>query len=127
MRLGLLLLGGLALAAYAGCASHSPDAPAPTAMDDASGGIGDPFDVPINGSTKDLVALFQNGDALFDLPLRENDGLGPLYTRTSCSACHDNAARGPGLVQKMVVVDADGVSTSADQSLLPFGHTVHAL
>lgn len=89
--------------------------------------VGDPVDVPIDGVTKEQVAIFQAGDALFDLPLREADGLGPLYTRTSCSACHDEGTRGPGLVQKMSVVEADGKTPAKDQSKLAFGHTVHPL
>jgi CxxC motif-containing protein (DUF1111 family) len=55
------------------------------------------------------------------------DGLGPLYTRTSCDSCHANGVRGPGLVQKMSVVDADRYTPSTDQSVLRFGHTVHPL
>lgn len=87
----------------------------------------DPVDVPIVGLTAEERAVFDKGDALFSVPLREADGLGPLYTRTSCSSCHDEAARGPGLVQKMSVVEADGVTPAKDQSRLPFGHTVHPL
>src|SRR5262245_37708453 len=51
--------------------------------------VGDPFDVPIDGVNKEQVALFNAGDELFGLPLREGDGLGPLYTQTSCGGCHD--------------------------------------
>jgi CxxC motif-containing protein (DUF1111 family) len=84
-------------------------------------------DVPIAKATSEELDDFANGDVLFDLPEREADGLGPLYTRDNCGACHDNAARGPGFVQKMSVVEADGVTAAADQSLLTFGHTVHPL
>jgi CxxC motif-containing protein (DUF1111 family) len=87
----------------------------------------DPFDVPLAGLTKEDEVLFVEGDELFDLPLREADGLGPLYTRTSCGACHAEGARGPGLVQKMSVVESDGTTPAADQSKLPFGHTIHPL
>ena len=41
--------------------------------------------------------------------------------------CHAEGVRGPGLVQKMVVVEADGITPAADQSKLPYGHTVHPL
>ena len=126
MRWHLTAFGALAFAAHAGCSSSSP-----SVTDSSDAGTvtiaGDPVDIPINGVTKDQVAIFQKGDELFDLPLHEYDGLGPLYTRPSCSACHDSAVRGPGLVQKMVVVNADGISTASDQSKLPFGHTVHPL
>jgi CxxC motif-containing protein (DUF1111 family) len=81
-------------------------------------------DVPIDGLSASDVALFDRGDAVFDLPFREADGLGPLYVRTGCGACHDGAARGPGLVQKMSVVATDGVSTAPDQSALPYGHSI---
>jgi len=90
-------------------------------------GSNDQFDVPILGLSDDRRAAFMTGDTLFDLALRDYDGLGPLYTRTSCGSCHANGVRGPGSVQKMVVVDADGYTTSADQSALPYGFTVHPL
>jgi CxxC motif-containing protein (DUF1111 family) len=90
-------------------------------------GTDDLFDVPVAGLTPALRDTFASGDALFDLALRDGDGLGPLYTRPACASCHDAGARGPGLVRKMVVVEADGVTPAADQSALPFGHTVHPL
>lgn len=90
-------------------------------------GTDDPFDVPAAGLTIAQVNAFNEGDALFGLPLRDHDGIGPLYTRTSCGACHAKGVRGPGLVQKMVVVESDGWTPAADQSKLPFGHTVHPL
>ena len=67
-------------------------------------------DVPIDGLSADDVAKFNDGDALFDLPFRAADGLGPLYIRTACGACHEDGSRGPGLVQKMAIVEADGVT-----------------
>lgn len=88
---------------------------------------GDPFDIPIDGLTAEEETTFLVGDELFDLPLREADGLGPLYTRSACSACHEEGVRGSGSVQKMSVVLPDGVITSPDQSKLTYGHTVHPL
>jgi CxxC motif-containing protein (DUF1111 family) len=82
-------------------------------------------DVPIDGLSRDDIARFDDGDALFGLPFRPADGLGPLYIRTSCAACHREGARGPGLVQKLAVVEADGVTPAADPAL-PWGHTVRA-
>jgi len=90
-------------------------------------GTDDQFDVPVSGLGDADRAGFFKGDNLFDLALRDYDGLGPLYTRTSCGSCHDKGVRGPGLVQKMAVVDADGWTTAVDQTTLPYGHTVHAL
>lgn len=103
--------------------------------DDASGGKGGepnkptplPKDAPIPGLTDAQLAVFDKGDNLFGLPLHDADGLGPLYTRNNCAACHTEGLRGPGLVQKMSVVEADGFTASKDQSKLPFGHTVHPL
>ena len=56
-----------------------------------------------------------------------SDGLGPLYTRNNCGACHQNASRGPGLVRKFVFVESDGVTPRADQSAIKWGHTEHPL
>lgn len=94
---------------------HAPDSP--TLIP------GDPFPA----LEPAMMEAFQRGDAAFELPHREGSGLGPLYIRTSCNACHVGDLKGPGLVQKMSVVEADGLTPSADQSLLPFGHTVRPL
>jgi CxxC motif-containing protein (DUF1111 family) len=112
---------GLGLGAC-GASSNEPAAPKVSVF-----GADDQFDVPLSGLAKADDDVFAEGDGLFDLPLGPGDGLGPLYTRTSCSACHSEGTRGPGLVQKMVSVEADGVTPAADQSLFPFGHTVHPL
>jgi CxxC motif-containing protein (DUF1111 family) len=81
-------------------------------------------DVPLDGLSAADVAEFHRGDDLFDLPFRPVDGLGPYFIRTSCGSCHAEGSRGPGLVQKMAIVDADGVTAAADQSALPYGHTI---
>jgi CxxC motif-containing protein (DUF1111 family) len=111
-------------------AACSSDPSEPAAVAGGSTGTftgGDPFDVPIDGVTADERDAFFEGDALFEVALREADGLGPLYTRTACGACHEAGLRGAGSVQKMAVVLADGVTTSPDQSLLTWGNTVHPL
>jgi CxxC motif-containing protein (DUF1111 family) len=84
----------------------------------------DGTDLPLRGATAEQKARFAEGDARFDLVFREADGLGPLYVRPACASCHAAAGRGPGAVQKMAVVGADGVTPSEDQSLLAYGHTV---
>ena len=137
-----LLLGVAIVAATASpltaCSSGEPAspshgaavAPAPTQSTPPPpppGSLPDLFDVPITQATDAERQLFHAGDRLFETPLRDADGLGPLYTRTSCGACHVGGGRGPGAVQKMVVVLADGVTPSVDQSALPFGNTVHPL
>ncbi len=129
-RYALFLLGtSMTFGLGAACSSSTPTAAVPAGGEEAgtTSGTGDPSDVPIDGVTAEQLPLFDNGDVLFGLPLREPDGLGPLYTRPSCGACHTNASRGPGLVEKMSVVLADGITPDPDQSKLPFGHTVHAL
>jgi CxxC motif-containing protein (DUF1111 family) len=80
-------------------------------------------DVPIDGLSADDVARFDDGDGLFGLPFRAPDGLGPLFIRSACAACHEEGLRGAGLVQKMVALDGSG-AVAADQSVLPFGHTI---
>lgn len=85
------------------------------------------FDVPISGVGPELEAQFNDGDIAFATPVREADGLGPLYTRAACAGCHAEALRGPGLVHKMAVVESDGVTPAVDQSKLAYGHTVHPL
>lgn len=82
--------------------------PSRTAVRDVS------TDVPLRGASAAEVARFREGDALFDGAFREADGLGPLYVRTSCGACHQVGARGPGGVQHV----------AAPASALPFGHAV---
>lgn len=115
-----------AVAAGAACADDGPATGGPRKKV-AVFGADDPFDVPAAGLAAADARQFEVGDTLFGLPLREYDGLGPLYTRTSCGACHQEGERGPGVVQKMVVVEADGWTPTAAQGGLPYGHTVHPL
>lgn len=110
----------------------SPESEPPVASPSGAGGApsfhhGDPYDVPITGVSAEEERAFFDGDELFDLQLHESDGLGPLYTRSACGACHDRGRRGPGSVQKMVVMLADGLTPAPDQAKLPFGPTVHPL
>jgi CxxC motif-containing protein (DUF1111 family) len=124
-KAGLGVACVLAISIGAACSSSSPTDPAPTDTPDDPATLVRASDVPIDGVTPDQVTAFHKGDGVFDLPFRDADGLGPFYVRTSCGACHEGGSRGPGLVQKMVVVDADGVTPAADQStLLPYGHTI---
>jgi CxxC motif-containing protein (DUF1111 family) len=100
-----------------GCDSLESPVDAPPAIIDTS-------DMPIDGLSIAAVAQFRAGDELFNSTFRAADGLGPLFIRTSCGVCHSHGSRGPGLVQKMVVVEADGLTPSADQSALAYGHTL---
>ncbi|HEY4182580.1 MAG TPA: di-heme oxidoredictase family protein [Kofleriaceae bacterium] len=103
-----------------GCSGDDASAPLP----DAPSTIINAVDVPLDGLSSDDVAKFNDGDEQFGLPFRPADGQGPLFIRSSCAACHAEAKRGPGLVQKMVVVDTDGQTPLLDQSALTFGHTI---
>ncbi len=126
MRFRALLV--VVASASAGCSSSgAADRGDPSPPAGASVRGGDAFDVPLAGSGVDVAAAFARGDALFDLPFREADGLGPLYVRAACGACHDHGVRGPGLVQKMAVVGPDGVTPAPDPTILPFGNTLRPL
>lgn len=126
-KISKAIVGGFLLVGPTACSSIG-EQPA-GAVDDAGGEdvprtIFNAADVPIDGVGKEAVHLFDDGDLLFNLQLREPDGLGPLYVRTACGACHKEGARGPGLVQKMAVVGGDGFTAASDQSKLAFGHTI---
>lgn len=108
MRRLLLLAIGL----VAGCGGSSDPNGAPAAA--LTVVRDDPSDAPIVGLDAAWVARFKRGDALFDQTHPEGDGLGPLYIRSSCGACHEAGARGPGFVEK--IVPGDGV-------VLPYGVT----
>jgi len=71
----------------------------------------DPSDQPWPGLDDDALARFALGDALFEQLFRTTQGIGPLFIRGSCAACHADDAKGPGFVDTFVG-DA------------PYGHTV---
>lgn len=76
--------------------------------------------LPLANLTEQELARFKQGDALFEATVRESDGLGPLYVRDACNACHVDDGRGPGLVTKAAPLDG---SPELAQKLLPFGST----
>lgn len=84
----------------------------------------DPSDAPIAGLSAEWLDRFADGDALFDAPYLESQGLGPAYIRPSCASCHADDGRGPGEVQKFSVVGADGWPVGDP---LPYGHTTRPL
>src|SRR5512132_3407315 len=110
----------LLLLALTGCAS--PDEPA--VPDPGSGSGNDLSGLPLRGVSTDLRDQFDRGDALFERTHRDADGLGPLYVRAACVDCHRDDVRGPGLVEKISITEADWITASTDQSKLPFGHSV---
>ena len=119
----------LAVALLSACGS-SPAAPASDGgvlPPDDDGGVviigDDPTDQPLHDAGPDQLAVFAQGDTLFDRVFTAADGLGPVYIRQACSSCHDGARKGPGLVQKMALVQVDGVTPADDQGALPYGNT----
>lgn len=104
---------------WVGCAEESTP-PLQVIHEDATA-------VPLRGLTAPELAHFNDGDALFDELFVETTGLGPVYIRQRCASCHADDARGPGVVSKMSIVESDGFTMAADQSALPFGHTVRPL
>lgn len=114
----------LALPALALLVSACSSAPA---KDDPLDGVklvsDDPVDTPLRAATPAQMDRFAEGDTVFDAVFREPDGIGPLYVRNACGACHESAGRGPGAVSKMALVEADGITPLADQSGLAYGHT----
>lgn len=76
--------------------------------------------LPLSALTDAELMRFKQGDALFEAIIREGDGLGPLYIRDACNACHVDDGRGPGLVTKMAPVGDNGANVD---ELLPFGTT----
>ena len=128
MRASLGLTVMLVAACSAASSDRDPTVVPPTTTTAASDNGLDPFDAPITGLAGVELTAFHEGDALFEVPLRDADGLGPVYTRNSCGGCHAGGVRGPGSVQKMAVVDEDGITPNIDQStLLPYGQTVRPL
>lgn len=95
--------------------------PGPQAIED------DLTDLPLVGLSPDWEARFVEGDRLFEVPFTAVDGLGPLYIRQACASCHQGGGRGPGFVEKVAQVEADGVTPVAGQPGLPLGHTIRRL
>jgi CxxC motif-containing protein (DUF1111 family) len=79
---------------------------------------------PLQGASQGELDRFHAGEERFHVFFFDAAGLGPLYIRKACSACHDGSGRGPGSVEKMALVEADGFTPLADQSPLAYGHTV---
>lgn len=76
--------------------------------------------LPLTALTEQELDRFKQGDTLFEATIRDSDGLGPLYIRDACSACHAGDGRGPGVVTKAFSVKNDAAVTA---KLLPFGPT----
>lgn len=106
------------VAVVGGCVPDVDDEPAPKPRPQI---VEDPSDNPIRDLTAAQQAQFDKGDAAFDARFFPAQGLGPLYIRTACAACHADDGKGPGFVVKAVVLD-DAGAIVADAT--PFGPTV---
>jgi CxxC motif-containing protein (DUF1111 family) len=102
-----------------------PVAVAAAGCGDDSSGVGDlivvgedPSDLPLRGLGADEMVRFDRGDALFEQPFRDSQGLGPLYIRHACSSCHAADGKGPGAVTKMAP------PTAGPPLEFPYGQTV---
>jgi CxxC motif-containing protein (DUF1111 family) len=74
--------------------------------------------LPLSTATAAELLRFEQGDTLFEATVRNSDGLGPLYVRDSCAACHQGDGRGPGFVNKFVVKRSSGYSDASSLFLL---------
>ncbi len=120
---GFIWAVGLAPGGLSGCGSSASGPPGTDGV--AAAVITDRrLDEIFVGATTDQFTKFSDGDSLFDLPFYPADGLGPLYVNVSCGECHNNGLRGPGFDQRMVMVEADGVTTAADQSPIQYGNEI---
>jgi CxxC motif-containing protein (DUF1111 family) len=108
-----------AVLTLAGCATPEPAAPAaePAAAPPLRRVVEDPSDAPIPGLDPESLALFEEGDARFERPFREAQGLGPLYIHRACTNCHEHDARGPGTVRRIA-------RSGENAPALPFGDVV---
>ena len=104
-------------------ASAPPDGVAPGVTDEEGENAGDPFDKPLVGLSPEGLATFDKGDKLFEKVFAVGDGLGPLYIRASCTACHKQGGMGPGDVQKFQIVDAATGAPIANAPELSLGFT----
>lgn len=90
---------------------REPDAPALRLI------AADPTDAPIAGLDDAELLRFEEGDARFELPFRDAQGLGPLFVHRACTGCHEDDARGPGLVRRIVA--AGGIALRFGDAVRP--------
>ncbi len=104
----LVLVGVVGAVGGAACLPDGAAGPAPAPLVLVSE---DPSDNPLQPLSAAQQRTFDAGDVGFDRRYFASQGLGPLYIRTSCVRCHDGDAKGPGFVEKMVLLDDDGTVT----------------
>jgi CxxC motif-containing protein (DUF1111 family) len=108
MRIAIIIMG------VVGC---SPAPPVIVVPEDRS-------DLPVAGLSEEQGRRFVDGDGLFERRFFPSEGLGPVYIRASCGACHAEDARGPGSVDKVSLVDGDGRMLPNQVQWLPHGPSV---
>ena len=81
-------------------------------------------DLPLAGASVEQQRAFRSGDSLFEHLFDQADGLGPVYVRPSCTACHLRGGRGPGQTQRMAIVSS---ASGTPVESLPFGPLVRPL
>ncbi|MBL8678159.1 MAG: hypothetical protein JNK05_03295 [Myxococcales bacterium] len=81
----------------------------------------DRTDLPVPSLTPEQLTRFRRGDELFERPFRASQGLGPVYVRSACASCHEGDGRGPGAVERMVVLTPEGAIARDQHTLLPYG------
>lgn len=64
------------------------------ALSPGSGGGPPMFGDPIPGLTDEQLALFVEGQTLFDAILTEAEGLGPIFNKEGCGTCHNAGPTG---------------------------------
>lgn len=84
-------------------------------------------DRPLAGLSVRNLAIFDRGSRVFNGDFAVSDGLGPLYILPRCSACHQRASSGPGLVSKFQVVDAVTRAPIKDAPEMMYGSTERPL
>lgn len=114
VRRGIVALVS-AVALLGGCGDAASSGPALMLRGD------DPSNLPMAALTREERASFDRGDPIFARVFRESQGLGPVYIRASCASCHASDGRGPGAVERVLAVEADGYTPRADQSVMPWG------
>lgn len=53
---------------------------------------------PLRGLTNEQLALFEAGRLLFQHPITEQEGLGPIFNKPGCMSCHANPLGGWGTI-----------------------------
>ncbi len=81
-------------------------------------------DVPLQGATPEQLRAFRAGEAVAEHVFDASEGLGPVYVRPSCTACHLRGGRGPATTERFAVVSS---ATRAPVLMPPFGPLVRPL